>query len=186
MGAKNQYSEDDLLCANGVPLKVELFGGKVHHKFAVFDVDGADPTVILGSTNWSASGFSGGNDENMLIIHSRDIAAAYHGEYQKLYGALPTATVCSNHSAESGLAACADGIDNDFDGQKDAADAGCRESTFATCTDGVDNDGDGDIDGADLDCFLVQLGYGRFVLLQLDNCGPDSAVSGCCHAARSD
>lgn len=156
VGAKNQYSEDEKLCAVGIPVKVEIFGGKVHHKFAVIDVHGANPAVITGSYNWTAAGEEQ-NDENTLIIYDAAVAQAYYQEYLKMYAALPDATICSNHSAESGLAACQDGSDNDFDGFIDAADAGCRESTVAACTDGVDNDGDGDVDLDDLDCYMLTL-----------------------------
>jgi hypothetical protein len=84
------------------------------------------------------------------------VAQTYYQEYQKMYQALPPETICANISAESGLAACQDGSDNDFDGYVDAADFNCRESTIAACTDGVDNDGDGDIDLDDLDCYMMR------------------------------
>ena len=155
-GAANAASEDERLCSAGVPLKVENFGGKVHHKFAVVDVFGDDPTVILGSYNWTGAGDQD-NDENTLIIHDRDIAEAYYQEYLSLYNAIPDAAICSSHSAESGFIACQDGADNDYDGYIDAADFGCRESTAVTCTDGLDNDGDGDTDLADLDCDRCRL-----------------------------
>jgi Ca2+-binding RTX toxin-like protein len=60
-------------------------------------------------------------------------------------------------------AACADGQDNDGDGQVDGADPGCSGPTDndesnpqppppAACADGQDNDGDGKVDGADPGC----------------------------------
>jgi len=156
VGARNQYSEDEKLCAAGVPLKVENFGGKVHHKFAVVDVGGDNPAVITGSYNWTASGAED-NDENTLIIYDRAVAQAYYQEYVRLYDAIPDQAVCSNHSAESGLAACQDGSDNDFDGFLDGADWDCRESTPSTCQDEADNDGDGDTDLDDLDCYRCRL-----------------------------
>jgi len=88
------------------------------------------------------------------------VGQAYHQEYLKLYQALPAETICSNHSAESGLAAWQDGSDNDYDGYVDGADFNSRESTVAACADGVDNDGDGDIDLADLDCYMMKLNGG--------------------------
>ena len=155
VGAKNQYSEDDKLCAAGIPVKVEIFGGKVHHKFAVIDVNGPNPAVITGSYNWTAAGEEQ-NDENTLIIYDAAVAAAYYQEYLRMYNALPDETICSNHSAEAGLAACQDESDNDYDGLIDGADWGCRESTVAACRDGVDNDEDGDVDLDDLDCYMMQ------------------------------
>ena len=156
VGATNAYSQDEKLCAAGLPIKVETFGGKVHHKFAVIDVHGADPRVITGSYNWTAAGAES-NDENTLIIHDAATAQAYYAEYLRLYGAIPPDATCSRHSAESGLPACGDGIDNDYDNLIDAADANCRESTPALCLDGLDNDGDGKIDTADLDCYRCRL-----------------------------
>jgi hypothetical protein len=54
--------------------------------------------------------------------------------------------------------ACADGIDNDFDGATDfAEDVGCdswddNDEVGGACQDGIDNDGDGDIDFDDIGC----------------------------------
>jgi hypothetical protein len=53
---------------------------------------------------------------------------------------------------------CDDGVDNDCDGDIDAADADCgggctvTENPEMSCSDGIDNDCDGAIDGADPDC----------------------------------
>ena len=157
VGATNAYSQDEILCAAGLPIKVETFGGKVHDKFAVIDVHGADPRVITGSYNWTSAGAES-NDENTLIIHDAATAQAYYQEYLRLYQAIPQDAICSRHSAESGMPACNDGIDNDYDNQIDAADANCRESTPVLCLDGLDNDGDGKVDTADLDCYRCRLG----------------------------
>ncbi len=156
VGARNQYSEDEKLCAAGVPLKVENFGGKVHDKFAIIDVNGENPVVVTGSYNWTAAGTED-NDENTLIIYDADVALAYYQEYVRLYDAIPDQAICGHHSPESGLAACQDGSDNDFDGYVDEADLDCRESTPETCQDGIDNDNDGDVDLADLDCYRCRL-----------------------------
>ena len=155
VGAANQYSQDERLCSAGVPLKVENFGGKVHHKFGVLDAGGADPVLIVGSYNWTSAG-AFDNDENTLIIRNDAIATAYYSEALRLYNALPADTVCGHHSAESGLVACNDGIDNDYDGYVDSVDWDCRESTVPACSDGEDNDGDGDIDLDDLDCYGIE------------------------------
>ncbi len=50
---------------------------------------------------------------------------------------------------------CDDGIDNDFDGFIDCADADCTGISpcgAEVCDDGIDNDGDGDTDCDDADC----------------------------------
>jgi phosphatidylserine/phosphatidylglycerophosphate/cardiolipin synthase-like enzyme len=79
--------------AAGAQIKTENFAGKVHHKFAVIEVEGSDPVVILGSYNWTDSG-AYDNDENTLIIHDRDLARAYHAEWQRLWAALREETLC--------------------------------------------------------------------------------------------
>jgi phosphatidylserine/phosphatidylglycerophosphate/cardiolipin synthase-like enzyme len=152
VGAKNSGSEDERLCKAGIPLKVEVFGGKVHHKFGVIDADGPAPVTVVGSYNWTQAG-DAKNDENTLVIHGHPpIARAFAAEAERLYNALPDETICSQHSAESGIPACSDGSDNDFDKLIDGADPSCRESNPAACADGRDNDGDGDVDQEDLDC----------------------------------
>ncbi len=157
VGEKNRASDDKRLCDAGLPLKVEVFGGKVHDKMAVLDANGAAPVVITGSYNWTAAADEK-NDENLLIIRGhRRLAAAYRAEIDRLWEALPDQAVCASPGAESGLPACGDGLDNDYDEAIDGADPSCRESTAAACLDGVDNDGDGLIDHADLDCFRAPM-----------------------------
>jgi len=58
--------------------------GLVHHKFAVLDVSGDDPRVILGSYNWTDNE-AHDNDENTLIIHHRGLAEAYYAEWVRLW-----------------------------------------------------------------------------------------------------
>ena len=94
LGAANPYSADETLCNAGARIKVEDFAGKVHHKFAVIDVAGSDPVVILGSYNWTDSG-AYDNDENTLVIHDRDLAEAYYAEWQTLWSALGPETICN-------------------------------------------------------------------------------------------
>jgi phosphatidylserine/phosphatidylglycerophosphate/cardiolipin synthase-like enzyme len=94
LGAANPYSADEALCNAGARIKVEDFAGKVHHKFAVIDVEGSDPTVILGSYNWTSAG-AYDNDENTLIIHDRDLARAYYAEWQRLRSALGVEDMCN-------------------------------------------------------------------------------------------
>ena len=93
LGAANESSADGALCAAGARIKIEDFNGKVHHKFAVIDVNGSDPTVILGSYNWTDSG-AYDNDENTLIIHDLALAQAYYAEWQRLWSALGEDRLC--------------------------------------------------------------------------------------------
>jgi hypothetical protein len=87
LGAASPFSMDETLASAGAQINVENFAGKVHHKFAVVDVNGSDPMVILGSYNWTGSG-AYDNDENTLIIHDQDLAQAYYQEWLKLWSAL--------------------------------------------------------------------------------------------------
>ena len=96
-GAAHPAPVDERLCAAGAHIKTETFAGKLHHKFAVIDVDGSDPTVVLGSYNWTASG-AYDNDENTLIVHDPALARAYHAEWQRLWDALGVHTLCVSHT----------------------------------------------------------------------------------------
>ena len=85
------------MCAAGAQIGIENFTGKLHDKFAVIDVNGPDPTVILGSYNWTASG-AYANDENTLIIHDAALAQAYYAEWQRLWGSIDLANICNPDS----------------------------------------------------------------------------------------
>jgi len=60
----------------------ESLPGKVPHKFAVIDVEGENPAVILGSYNWTDAG-AYDNDENTLIIHDRELARACYTQREQ-------------------------------------------------------------------------------------------------------
>ncbi len=81
-GQLNEYSEDYLLNRSGVPVKA--FDGPsrtlLHHK--VFIVDGA--IVVTGSANPTSSGYHK-NDENVIIIHSKEIARKYTEEFERIW-----------------------------------------------------------------------------------------------------
>jgi hypothetical protein len=72
----------------GAHIRIENRPGKLHHKFAVVDVGSSDPTVILGSYNWTGAG-AYDNDENTLIVHDRDLAQAYYAEWLRLWSGEP-------------------------------------------------------------------------------------------------
>ena len=66
----------------GLPVRKDGNRYNLHHK--VFIVDQA--TVVLGSYNFSRNAEEN-NDENVLIIHSPEIAAAYLAEWQTVWDA---------------------------------------------------------------------------------------------------
>jgi phosphatidylserine/phosphatidylglycerophosphate/cardiolipin synthase-like enzyme len=94
LGASNSSSADGALCAAGAQIGVESWNGKLHHKFAIIDVHGTDPVVILGSYNWTDSG-AYDNDENTLVIHDAALAQAYHEEWQRLWSAMELSRICN-------------------------------------------------------------------------------------------
>ena len=62
----------------------ENWNGKMHQKSAVFD----EEYTIIASTNWTgASEYA--NDENMLIIKNKDIAAKQTKEFFRLWKSIP-------------------------------------------------------------------------------------------------
>lgn len=84
----------EILCDSGAHIKREDLAGRVHHKFAVIDAYGSDPTVITGSYNWSHNG-AYENDENTLIIHDAALAQLYLAEWQRLSAAIPFENLCN-------------------------------------------------------------------------------------------
>ena len=94
LGASNQASQDEDLCQAGATIGIENLPGKVHHKFAILDVNGSDPTVILGSYNWTEPG-AYENDENTLIVHDAVLAQAYYQEWVSLWETLELDRICN-------------------------------------------------------------------------------------------
>lgn len=89
--ATGPYGEFAHLTDHGIPVVVDNRPeGKLHHKVFVFDVDGDDPVVALGSANASANA-NQANDENLMVVHDRDLARAYRDEFEKHYRELARA-----------------------------------------------------------------------------------------------
>jgi phosphatidylserine/phosphatidylglycerophosphate/cardiolipin synthase-like enzyme len=161
-GAASRYSHHPRLCAEGIALKIESFGGKSHAKWAVADAALSDSArVLFGSMNWTKAGDSL-NDENTLVVKNPTFAAGFAAEFERewaLLAALPECTriwaegADSSDCAPSGDCtltctggACCDGVDNDHDGSLDLEEEACG------CADDADNDGDGYVDRDDFDC----------------------------------
>jgi phosphatidylserine/phosphatidylglycerophosphate/cardiolipin synthase-like enzyme len=73
-----------LVCAK-LPVKVDGNKYTMHHKVIVID----DNTVITGSFNFTNSADTA-NDDNILAIHSPEIAALYNQEFERLNGIAAT------------------------------------------------------------------------------------------------
>ncbi len=91
-GSTTEYSElVPMFCAQ-LPVRQDGNPSAFHHK--VFVLDGE--TVIVGSFNFSANA-DRDNDENLLVIRNRDIAARYLAEFNTRWaqGTAPEGIACS-------------------------------------------------------------------------------------------
>jgi len=80
---ENSYSKFETLKNAGLNvIKSVNSKGIMHNKFAVIDKS----VVITGSFNWTNTANSS-NDENLIIIHSPELAQKYYAEYQKIVAA---------------------------------------------------------------------------------------------------
>lgn len=83
------YGEFARLTEAGIPVVIHGGTGKFHNKLFLIDPTGDDPVVVLGSENASSNG-NRTNDENVLIIHSPEIARLYLDEFRKNFGKTST------------------------------------------------------------------------------------------------
>jgi phosphatidylserine/phosphatidylglycerophosphate/cardiolipin synthase-like enzyme len=81
-GSDTEYSEYGRMDRARPRLDVLLDGNPyvMHHKVFILD----NKTVILGSFNFTANA-NDYNDENILFIHDRDIAAQFRAEFERIY-----------------------------------------------------------------------------------------------------
>ncbi len=77
----NEWSEFQKLKQEGIDARLDGNKYNMHHK--VWIVDGQ--IVITGSMNPTAGGDSK-NDENIIIIHDRDIASMFLAEFERVFG----------------------------------------------------------------------------------------------------
>ena len=82
--AKNKYSKHKILRANGIKVKVENFGGKMHCKSIIID----DKYIVTGSMNLTKAGINK-NDENTLIIKNPKLAKQYKKYFLTLWKKIP-------------------------------------------------------------------------------------------------
>jgi phosphatidylserine/phosphatidylglycerophosphate/cardiolipin synthase-like enzyme len=73
-------SDVDILQMVGIDVRLDGNPYNMHHKVMIID----DAIVITGSYNFSRSA-ADYNDENVLILHSPEIAAHYLDEFERLY-----------------------------------------------------------------------------------------------------
>lgn len=77
--AGSQYSKDEYLAERGCSIYMDKNPYTMHHKVIIIDND----TVVTGSYNFSKQAETN-NDENVLIVHDADIAAAFMKEFERL------------------------------------------------------------------------------------------------------
>ena len=124
--ATNAYSSRSkvkMLRSAGIPVKIENYAGKIHSKSIIID----DKYIIVGSMNFSKSG-ENKNDENVVIIEDERLAKFYKGFFEYLWRKIPDKYLRQGVRAEGkySIGSCSDGIDNNFDGEIDMNDPGCK------------------------------------------------------------
>ncbi|HLD19498.1 MAG TPA: phospholipase D-like domain-containing protein [Candidatus Nanoarchaeia archaeon] len=77
---KSNFSKYDLFKTQGIDVKWDGNKGTMHHKVFIID----NETVITGSFNPSKNADER-NDENLLIIHDKDIASIYLNEFERVW-----------------------------------------------------------------------------------------------------
>jgi phosphatidylserine/phosphatidylglycerophosphate/cardiolipin synthase-like enzyme len=126
-----------LHCAN-VPVRLDGNRGTMHHKVIIIDGE----TVITGSYNFTSAADKI-NDENVIIIRNREVAAAYQREFAKRYeeGAVPVRVDCA--AVAAGIVASTGPACPDLD--YSCAQLTCAEAAacLAAGNERLDQDGDG-------------------------------------------
>ena len=123
LNASSKYSKIKVLRANGVPVKIENYAGKMHSKTMIAD----DKYSIIGSMNFSKSGEIK-NDENTIVLENAEAAKYLKRFFLYQWDRIPDKWLNGYPRAEGweSIGSCTDGIDNDYDGLTDALDTGCQ------------------------------------------------------------
>lgn len=116
-------SKLQILRNSNIPVKTENYAGKLHSKSIIID----DKYLVIGSMNFSLSG-ENKNDENVIILENPELAKEYRIFFEYLWKKIPDKWLKMTARAESpdSEGSCFDGIDNDFDGNIDLKDEGCK------------------------------------------------------------
>lgn len=123
LNASSKYSKIKVLRANGIPVKIENYAGKMHSKTMIAD----DKYSIIGSMNFSKSGETK-NDENTIVLENAEAAKYLKRFFLYQWDRIPDKWLNGYPRAEGweSVGSCCDGIDNDYDGLTDALDTGCQ------------------------------------------------------------
>jgi phosphatidylserine/phosphatidylglycerophosphate/cardiolipin synthase-like enzyme len=75
------YSQFAVLKAAGIEVKNDTnWEGIMHDKVAIID----SRIILAGSFNWTDTA-ENNNNENLIVIHSVEVAARYESEFQKIW-----------------------------------------------------------------------------------------------------
>lgn len=80
--AISNYSEYSTFRNSGLAVYLDANPRNMHHKVIIIDGE----TTVAGSFNFS-DGADKSNDENVVIVRSRDVAQRFEEEFQRVYGA---------------------------------------------------------------------------------------------------
>jgi len=80
--AQSEYSQYSKLTAAGINVRLSHGAYEMHDKIAVID----GHIIVTGSFNWTQDANSN-NDENLLILNSQILGAAYEQEFQTVWNA---------------------------------------------------------------------------------------------------
>ena len=124
LNASSKYSKIKVLRANGIPVKIENYAGKMHSKTMIAD----DKYSVIGSMNFSKSGETK-NDENTIVLENAEAAKYLKRFFLYQWDRIPDKWLTGYPRAEGweSIGSCSDGIDNDYDGLTDAMDNGCQK-----------------------------------------------------------
>ncbi|MFH0839380.1 MAG: phospholipase D family protein [Candidatus Omnitrophota bacterium] len=76
----DKYSKDGYLKNSGISVALIKGKGIMHNKFCIID----ETIVLTGSYNWTKRA-EYENDENMVVIRSKDVARLYKEEFDRIY-----------------------------------------------------------------------------------------------------
>ncbi|MBF0407274.1 MAG: hypothetical protein HQM10_07965 [Candidatus Riflebacteria bacterium] len=91
------FGEFSKLTEAEVPALIYSGEGKFHHKIFIVDPMGENPIVVLGSQNASSNG-NRNNDENIVILYSKEAALAYRNQFFRFFSKTTFASAHLNYS----------------------------------------------------------------------------------------
>ncbi|MFC2091606.1 phospholipase D-like domain-containing protein, partial [Elusimicrobiota bacterium] len=82
--ARQSYEIQSEFRTSSMDVVLDANESSLHHKFCIIDYGSDNPAVVTGSYNWTLSARDS-NDENFLIIYSKEVSQLFWEEFQKDY-----------------------------------------------------------------------------------------------------